>query len=82
MTAWITLLVASLLTLALRAGPSLLGDRVAVPAALQRANRFAAPALMGRSPAAASPPRRQQPAAFRSWPRSRSRWESPSALVR
>jgi branched-subunit amino acid transport protein len=47
MTAWIALIVASILTLALRAGPSLLGNGVAVPACLQRANRFVAPALMG-----------------------------------
>jgi branched-subunit amino acid transport protein len=47
MSAWIALIVASLLTLGLRAGPSLLGGGVAVPAALRRANRFAAPALMG-----------------------------------
>ena len=39
MSAWITLGLASVLTLALRAGPSLLGR--AVPAGLQRANRFA-----------------------------------------
>jgi branched-subunit amino acid transport protein len=47
MSAWIALVVASILTLALRAGPSLLGNGPAVPAWLQRANRFAAPALMG-----------------------------------
>jgi branched-subunit amino acid transport protein len=47
MTVWIALVVASLLTLALRAGPSLINNGIAVPAALQRANRFAAPALMG-----------------------------------
>ena len=47
MTAWIALVVASLLTLALRAGPSLINNGIAVPAAIQRANRFAAPALMG-----------------------------------
>jgi branched-subunit amino acid transport protein len=47
MTAWTTLFVASILTLALRAGPSLLGNSVAVPASLQRANRFVTPALMG-----------------------------------
>jgi branched-subunit amino acid transport protein len=47
MTAWIALVVASILTLALRAGPSLISNGVAVPAALQRANRLAAPALMG-----------------------------------
>jgi branched-subunit amino acid transport protein len=47
MTAWITLMVASVLTLALRAGPSLVGSSVALPGSLQRANRFAGPALMG-----------------------------------
>ena len=47
MTAWITLVVASILTLALRAGPSFISKGVVVPVALQRANRFAAPALMG-----------------------------------
>lgn len=47
MSAWIALVVASILTLALRAGPSLLGNGVAVPATLERANRFAAPAVMG-----------------------------------
>jgi branched-subunit amino acid transport protein len=47
MSAWIALFAASVLTLALRAGPSLLRDGVAVPAALERANRFATPALMG-----------------------------------
>ena len=47
MSAWIALVVASSLTLALRAGPALLGHGVRVPAPLQRANRFAAPALMG-----------------------------------
>jgi branched-subunit amino acid transport protein len=46
-SAWITLSLASILTLALRAGPSLLGSGKAVPAGLQRANRFASPALMG-----------------------------------
>ena len=47
MTAWIALLVASILTLALSAGPSLLNKDVAVPAVLQHANRFAPPALLG-----------------------------------
>ena len=47
MSAWITLLVASALTLALRAGPSLIGGRAKLPAFVQHANRFAAPALMG-----------------------------------
>ena len=47
MTLWIALLVASILTLALSAGPSLLSKGVAVPAGLQRANRFAPPALLG-----------------------------------
>jgi branched-subunit amino acid transport protein len=46
-SAWITLGLASLLTLALRAGPSLLGSGRAVPAGFLRANRFASPALMG-----------------------------------
>jgi branched-subunit amino acid transport protein AzlD len=47
MSAFISLVAASVLTLALRVGPSLLGNGVTMPAALQRANRFAAPALMG-----------------------------------
>ena len=47
MSVWIALVVASILTLALRAGPSLLGNGVVVPASLRRANRFAGPALMG-----------------------------------
>jgi branched-subunit amino acid transport protein len=47
MTAWIALLAASLLTLAFRAGPSLIGNGLVLPAALERANRFATPALMG-----------------------------------
>jgi branched-subunit amino acid transport protein len=47
MTAWIALLVASILTLALSAGPSLLNRGVAVPAVLQHANRFVPPALLG-----------------------------------
>jgi len=47
MSAWITLIAASILTVALSAGPSLIGNRVKLPAALQHANRFAAPALMG-----------------------------------
>jgi branched-subunit amino acid transport protein len=47
MTAWIALIAASLLTLALRAGPSLVRSNAAMPVALKRANRFAAPALMG-----------------------------------
>jgi branched-subunit amino acid transport protein len=47
MTAWIALIAASLLTLALRAGPSLVKGSAALPTALKRANRFAAPALMG-----------------------------------
>src|SRR5215218_1910802 len=47
MTAWITLIVASVLTLGLRAGPSLVRSDVTLPRVLQRANRFAAPALMG-----------------------------------
>jgi branched-subunit amino acid transport protein len=47
MSAWITLIAASALTLALRAGPSLIGGRVKLPAFVQHANRFATPALMG-----------------------------------
>jgi branched-subunit amino acid transport protein len=47
MSAWVSLLAASVLSFALRAGPSLLRDGVTMPQALQRANRFAAPALMG-----------------------------------
>jgi branched-subunit amino acid transport protein len=46
MSAWIALLVASALTLALRVGPSLIGS-AALPAVFERANRFAVPALMG-----------------------------------
>jgi branched-subunit amino acid transport protein len=47
MSAWITLIAASAVTLALSAGPSLIGNRANLPTILQRANRFAAPALMG-----------------------------------
>ena len=47
MSAWITLIAASALTLALRAGPSLVGGRARLPTFVQHANRFAAPALMG-----------------------------------
>jgi branched-subunit amino acid transport protein len=47
MSAWITLIAASALTLALRAGPSLIGSRVKPPGFVQRANRYAVPALMG-----------------------------------
>jgi len=47
MTAWIALLVASALALALRAGPSLIGHGIVLPLALERASRFATPALMG-----------------------------------
>jgi len=47
MTAWITLIAASALTLAFRAGPSLIGSRAKLPAFVQHANRFASPALMG-----------------------------------
>ena len=47
MTVWITLVVASALTLALRAGPSLISSGGALPESVQRANRFAGPALMG-----------------------------------
>ncbi len=47
MSAWITLVAASTLTLALRAGPSLIGGRAKLPTFVQHANRVAAPALMG-----------------------------------
>jgi branched-subunit amino acid transport protein len=47
MSAWITLLAASAFTLALRAGPSLIGGRAKLPVIVQHANRFAAPALLG-----------------------------------
>ncbi len=47
MSVWITLMAASALTLALRAGPSLIGGRAKLPTFVQHANRFAAPALMG-----------------------------------
>ena len=47
MIAWTTLLAASVLTLALRAGPSLISDRAAMPKALHRVNRFAVAGLMG-----------------------------------
>ena len=47
MSAWITLVAASIVTVALSAGPSLIGKRADLPAVLQHANRFAAPALMG-----------------------------------
>ena len=47
MTAWITLAAVSVLTLALRAGPSLVTHARNVPKAFQRANRFAAAGLMG-----------------------------------
>ena len=47
MTAWVALIAASVLTLALRAGPSLVRSGAALPGVLQRANRFTAPALMG-----------------------------------
>jgi branched-subunit amino acid transport protein len=47
MSAWITLVAASALTLALRAGPSLIGGRASLPTFVQHANRFAVPALMG-----------------------------------
>jgi branched-subunit amino acid transport protein len=46
-TAWIALLVASLLTLALRAGPPMINGGAVLPDALRRANRFTVPALMG-----------------------------------
>jgi branched-subunit amino acid transport protein len=45
--AWITLFVASGLTLAFRAGPSLIGGRGKLPESVRHANRFAVPALMG-----------------------------------
>lgn len=47
MIAWITLGVASILTLTLRAGPSLVASRATMPKALQRAQQFTAAALMG-----------------------------------
>jgi branched-subunit amino acid transport protein len=48
MSAWITLIAASALTLALRAGPSLIGGgRAKLPTFVQHANRVAVPALMG-----------------------------------
>jgi len=47
MSAWITLIAASIVTVALSAGPSLIGKRADLPAILQHANRFAAPAFMG-----------------------------------
>ncbi len=47
MIAWITLGAASVLTLALRAGPSLISSRATMPQALQRTQRLAAAALMG-----------------------------------
>jgi branched-subunit amino acid transport protein len=47
MIAWITLAAASVLTLALRAGPSLISGRGSMPQAVQRAQRLAAAALMG-----------------------------------
>lgn len=47
MIAWITLAAASFLTLAFRAGPSLVSRRAKVPKALHRANRFAVAGLMG-----------------------------------
>ena len=47
MTAWIALIIASLLTLALRAGPSLINSDAVLPDTLRRANRFTVPALMG-----------------------------------
>ena len=47
MSAWITLIAASIVTVALSAGPSLIDKRADLPAILQHANRFAAPALMG-----------------------------------
>jgi len=47
MTAWIALFVASVLTLMLRAGPSLINSGAVLPDTLRRANRFTVPALMG-----------------------------------
>lgn len=47
MIAWITLGAASILTLTLRAGPSLISNRTTMPHTLQRAQRFVAAALMG-----------------------------------
>jgi branched-subunit amino acid transport protein len=47
MSAWITLIATSALTLALRAGPSLIDGRAKLPTFVQHANRFAVPALMG-----------------------------------
>lgn len=47
MIAWVTLAAASLLTLALRAGPSLVSSRGTMPQGLQRAQRLVAAALMG-----------------------------------
>jgi branched-subunit amino acid transport protein len=47
MSAWITLIATSALTLALRAGPSLIDSRAKLPTFVQHANRFAVPALMG-----------------------------------
>lgn len=47
MSAWITLIAASTLTLAFTAGPSLIGGRAKLPTFVQHANRFAVPALMG-----------------------------------
>jgi branched-subunit amino acid transport protein len=45
--AWIALIGASLLTFLLRAGPSMIAGGVALPRALEGANRFTVPALMG-----------------------------------
>ena len=47
MSTWITLVAASIVTVALSAGPSLIGTRSELLAILRHANRFAAPALMG-----------------------------------
>lgn len=47
MIAWITLVAASVLTLAFRAGPSLVSHRTTMPKALHGVNRFAVAGLMG-----------------------------------
>jgi branched-subunit amino acid transport protein len=47
MIAWISLVAASVLTLALRAGPSFISHRATMPRALHRVNRFAVAGLMG-----------------------------------
>lgn len=47
MIAWITLAAASILTLALRAGPSFVPCRATMPKVLHRANQFTVAGLMG-----------------------------------